>query len=77
MSLYLLFLAIVNLYEPLRIPAEARRFWDLPWFFGLMCLIAATWRRSLFERPAPAMSTQAVPAPTGFSPLPLFPRLEN
>jgi len=59
MSLYLVFLAVVNLYEPLRIPAEARRFWDLPWFFGLMCLMTAIYRRSLLSGSFAQTSTVA------------------
>jgi hypothetical protein len=49
-SLYLVFLTVFNLYSPVRLPAGpsgTQRFWDLPWFFILMCLMAGAYHWSM------------------------------
>src|SRR5688572_8255029 len=52
---YLAFLGIFNVDLSADSPTDAPRFWDLPWFFVLMCLVAAAYRR-------PAVSVEAAPA---------------
>jgi hypothetical protein len=31
--------------------ADSRRFWDLPWFFALMCLMAGAYHWSIVRSP--------------------------
>jgi hypothetical protein len=62
MALYLVFIAATNFYRPWRILADSVRFWDLPWFFGLMCLMAAAYHRVMVWKTAPV--EVAAPAPT-------------
>lgn len=73
LSLYLVFLAAFNLYAPWRLLPEMRRFWDLPWFFVLMCLMAGAYHRSMVrawifpsanEQPEPERSSTPLLAPS-------------
>jgi len=57
LGLYLPFIAMINLYRPLRVPPELLRFWDLPWFFGLMCLVAGAYHR-MMVRPGSVFSAE-------------------
>ena len=73
-SLYLVFLTVFNLFSsPVRLPAGpsgTQRFWDLPWFFVLMCLMAGTYHWSMV-RPWNFLSREEQPEKQrGTSPLP-------
>ena len=46
-ALYLVFIAAINLYRPFRQPPPMLRFWDLPWFFALMCAMAGAYHRMM------------------------------
>ncbi|HKQ40251.1 MAG TPA: HTTM domain-containing protein [Verrucomicrobiae bacterium] len=49
MILYLAFLTPISITGQLQSPTDAMRFWDLPWFFALMCLVAGTYRHGLMQ----------------------------
>ena len=82
LALYIAFYGVINLYPPLRVPPDLLRFCDLPWFFGLMCLMAGTYHRSMVSqqiplhseasqtqtRPVMAAATSPNPYPTGALP---------
>ena len=72
MVLYLIYLAPAAIQARLFETGQALRFWDLPWFFVLMCLIAGTYRAKLMrdlphrEPIADAVGPPTVePAPAG------------
>ena len=66
--LYLFFIAPVNIDAGWDEPAEALRFWDLPWFFALMCFVAGAYHWALMRgtrasspmdpKPEPARATR-------------------
>lgn len=56
--LYLAFLTPISITGELQSPMEAMRFWDLPWFFVLMCLVAGTYRHGLLQALPARASTQ-------------------
>ena len=67
LALYVAFYGVINLYPPLRVAPNLLRFYDLPWFFGIMCLMAGTYHRWMVSREVhlafEAAETQT-PAPT-------------
>lgn len=62
--LYLVFVTPINVRGEWAAPEESMRFWDLPWFFALMCLIAGVYRHGLMrELPATRAATEATANP--------------
>ena len=57
---YIAFVATINLYRPLRVPADLLRFWDLPWYFLVMCLVAASYHRVMVWR-GQSVDTKSAP----------------
>ena len=63
--LYLAFLTPVSITGQFQNLTDAMRFWDLPWFFVLMCLVAGTYRHALMrEVPARAPRREEEVTPT-------------
>lgn len=67
---YLAFIAVMNLDGPIQGASDQLRFYDLPWFFALMCLMAVAYRQSILRgrevtpRPEPASRSAAAGSPT-------------
>jgi len=51
--LYLAFLTPISVTGQFQNPSEAMRFWDIPWFFVFMCLVAGTYRQGLMREVPP------------------------
>jgi hypothetical protein len=62
--LYLLFIAPFNTEGGLEAPGDAMRFWDLPWFFALMCFVAGAYHWALMRGTRPLSPIDPTPEPT-------------